>query len=77
MIIQTDPENLEVLLINLNSELTSSNNICHPSLLMVTVSNSFPTLFLENKNISATFIYSHQYMETTVYFVDTALFSCK
>ena len=77
MITQTDPENLELLLINLNSVLTSSKNTSYPSLLMVTASNSFPTLFLENKNISATFIYSRQYMETTVYFVDAALHANK
>lgn len=75
MIIQTDPENLELLLINLNSVLTSSKIISYPSLLTVMTSNSFPTLFLEKKNILAKCIYSHRYMETTVYFVETALFS--
>jgi len=76
MIIQADPEDSELLHLNLNSVLTSSKNISYPSLLMVMASNFFPTLFLENKNIFV-YIYSHQYMETTVCFVGTALFSCE
>lgn len=69
---QADPENTQLLLINLNCMLPSSKTLRAPLLLMVMASPSCPMLLFGNTNILAAFTHCHRHRERAVLSADAA-----